>query len=68
VKPREGLVSEVNVVRYQRRWVPPGSLVPGWAMMVDPALITKSSRELMPFTGGAHSSAREPGADDDVPF
>jgi hypothetical protein len=47
VNQQEGVASEVNVMRHQRRHVPPGSLVPGWAMMVDPPLITKSSRELM---------------------
>jgi hypothetical protein len=47
VKPQDGVANEVNVARHQRLDVPLGGIVPGWAMMMDPQLIPKSSRELM---------------------
>jgi hypothetical protein len=47
VERREVPASEVNVVRHQRLHVPPGSIVPGWAMMADTQLIAKLSRQLM---------------------
>jgi hypothetical protein len=54
VKPREGVASEVNVVRHRRLHVPPGSIVPGYAAMTDMNLIAKSSGGLMALINKDH--------------